>query len=102
MYDLAHEVAKRFERDLRATLKKEEAQDEYLPQEDFKTCGDRGDAIIFLSLFGARRLMQLAIAHHEIGDHGLDMFIQERDITAALEDDQTNAVAARSWWCSRC
>lgn len=91
-------LAKAFSEELEKVGKKEIDEKDYLPQEDFESCMERAQAMIFDALPRVENMLALAIAIHRHDAHGEDTVEEVKITSEALAVEDVEAVSANIWW----
>jgi hypothetical protein len=94
---LQNELVKMFKEDLKAVFDKEQKEDGYLPQEDFKCCYDRAEAGVYDATVRVKSVLALAIAKHREEEHSEDTSTEQADLSEGMGDEELHASAAGSW-----
>ena len=93
--DLASELAKKFEENMRELIEREKKEPSFLSQEGFDNCKDRAKAAIDMAAEPVTATLAYAIAVHREKEHK-DNTIEEQSVLLAQGADPE--VGTRSWW----
>lgn len=94
---LAKELAKILEEDLRDIFQGEIADPDYFPQDDFIDCRERAEAMWAAASVDAVKVLAAAIANHRMEKHKENRRVEVLEATDGLTAERIE-VSERGWW----
>jgi S-ribosylhomocysteine lyase LuxS involved in autoinducer biosynthesis len=94
---LEHELAKLLESELGKDLIQEIENKNYLPQESFKDCGQRAEALLYGAFAKVTKVLTLAIIEHRENSHEEDRAIERAVIESQLNEEE-KGISTYTWW----
>ena len=95
---LSHELGKIFEDSLQNILTREEAEEDFMNQDDFNNAEARAEAMINAAITPVKKTLALAIATHEITKHEKVEFQAEVETLRAEITPEQEEIGALGWW----